>query len=138
MTQIIQNAVRIIKTGEILQSNHVHDYQSVTVDGRHIMIDGGREYFRSSNLSHNDVDNLCLTDDQPKKEIRNKLLWGTRGKTGKDPLKWVFIKDCEPDHLQAIIDNCPGIGKTHLDVVKYWLKVKTKTPRQKSAVPTRK
>jgi len=31
------------------------------------------------------------------------ILWGTFGKNGKEPLRWVKIMDCETDYLQAIL-----------------------------------
>lgn len=31
------------------------------------------------------------------------LLWGTYGKSGKEPLREVKLGDCETDHLQAIL-----------------------------------
>jgi len=37
------------------------------------------------------------------------LLWGTYGKSGKEPLKWVKLGDCETEHLQAILRTQPQI-----------------------------
>lgn len=31
------------------------------------------------------------------------LLWGTYGKSGKEPLKWVKLGDCDTEHLQNIL-----------------------------------
>lgn len=33
--------------------------------------------------------------------------WGTNGPKGDRPTKYVLLKDCESDHLKAIIANCP-------------------------------
>jgi hypothetical protein len=30
-------------------------------------------------------------------------IWGTRGKSGKEPLKYVHLVDCETDHLEEIL-----------------------------------
>lgn len=32
-------------------------------------------------------------------------VWGTRGKNGDDPLKYVHLKDCETNHLTAILNT---------------------------------
>ena len=36
--------------------------------------------------------------------------WGTRGKSGRDPVKWVKLIDCETDHLEAILATQPHIA----------------------------
>ncbi len=40
---------------------------------------------------------------QPKEVEGSNLLWGTYGKSGKEPFREVKLKDCETDHLQAIL-----------------------------------
>jgi len=35
--------------------------------------------------------------------IRESFKWGTYGKSGNDPLKWVILKDIHDDHLENII-----------------------------------
>lgn len=34
--------------------------------------------------------------------------WGTYGKDGKQPLKWVKYIDLEPDHIEAILESQPA------------------------------
>lgn len=34
---------------------------------------------------------------------KNLAMWGTYGKSGKDPLRWVRLVDCSTDHLQSIL-----------------------------------
>lgn len=41
-----------------------------------------------------------------------ELLWGTYGKSGREPLKYVYLTDCEDDHLKAIL-------KTQKQVYRY-------------------
>ena len=31
------------------------------------------------------------------------MLWGTYGKTGEDPLKWVVLKNMSDEHITAIL-----------------------------------
>ena len=35
--------------------------------------------------------------------IRATSVWGTYGKSGNEPLKWIKIKDIHDDHLENII-----------------------------------
>lgn len=54
--------------------------------------------------------------------------WGTFGKDGIDPLKYVRLMDCSTEHLQAIlatqphIDNCKACGFTYREIIKDILK----------------
>jgi len=45
-------------------------------------------------------------------EVVKYASWGTYGKSGKDPLRWVFLKDCTNDHLEAILRTEPVGGFT--------------------------
>ena len=48
--------------------------------------------------------------------------WGTRGKSGKDPLRWLRLKDLETDHLEAILATQHQIRGTQMeDAVRYVL-----------------
>ena len=39
------------------------------------------------------------------KPVREWMIWGTYGKSGKDPLKWVILKNMSDEHIQAILDT---------------------------------
>jgi len=100
MSKIIQNAIRIIDKDLILISRSTHDY--CEVDG--YMVDGGNDYQRYGHpdgMEHN-VENLTLYDTDDFDTIKNKLVWGTYGKDGKQKLKWIKLKDAEIEHLEAI------------------------------------
>lgn len=43
-------------------------------------------------------------------EEAKKLKWGTYGKSGTDPLKWINLGDAETDHLEAIFETQPQIS----------------------------
>jgi len=43
-------------------------------------------------------------------EPRDVMLWGTYGKNGDQPLKYVFLKDMTNEHIQAIIDTQKSIS----------------------------
>lgn len=36
---------------------------------------------------------------------RESLMWGTFGKSGKDPIKYIFLKDLESDHIKNILES---------------------------------
>ena len=100
MKKILQNAIKC-PDGYILNSCEVHDFQ----EHNGYFVDGGLENYTRCGYPCNDKDFEPLfiyenDDFQIKKE---KLVWGTYGKNGKNPLKWVKLIDCEDDHLKAIL-----------------------------------
>ena len=125
-SQIIQNAVWIPEDNIYLVSSHVHDYRTHKFkDGNEYDVDGGCDYIRRGATSFEAlklrVVDYCLTNKSPIKDIREKLLWGSRGKDGRSPLRYSPIRLLEADHLQAILDNVPQIHPVHKKIVQYWL-----------------
>lgn len=51
-------------------------------------------------------------------EPREKLLWGHFGRTGKDPIQYLFIKDLESEHIKNILLT------QKLDHTKKWINMK--------------
>jgi hypothetical protein len=110
---IIQNAIMIVEDWpevSFLVSSHVHDFKTHTFhNGMSVSVDGGHDYIRrcyppklagygTKYMEFN------LDDTEPFHTIKHRLLWGTRGLDGHQPLKWVRLMDCTSDHLQAILD----------------------------------
>ena len=99
--KIIQNAIQV-KDGTILVSRSRHDYQTYG----DYSIDGGLDYISigfPTGITINDITFLTLYEDDSFKTIKSKFVWGTFGKSGKEPLKWVFLKNCETEHLENIL-----------------------------------
>lgn len=132
MSKLIQNAIHIPEEDLYLVSTHTHDYVAHTLkDGLEIDIDGGPSYAkRCGDLYKLDEAKryieYCLVDDDPFEGfITERLLWGTRGKEGTQPLTFRPIKELayRPEgaaHLQAILDNA-NPGPWHTRVITYWL-----------------
>ena len=106
---IIQNAVRILEGNEpsYLISSNRHDFKTHTFeDGTSISVDGGNDYIRRcGNFEVKGIkyEDWSLDDSAPFKTIKDRLLWGTYGKNGKGPFKYVRLVECETEHLQAIL-----------------------------------
>lgn len=127
---IIQNAILINGTGEILRSNGRHDYKERNIykfilldkvnnrfqlishllnkcfynEKDWFMVDGGLDYIRQSYyVEPNYVTDLNLYSNSTIEEFVDKLTWGTYGKDGKQKFKYVLLKNCETDHLENIL-----------------------------------
>lgn len=134
---IIQNAIKIVENyPEIfyLVSSHVHDFKTYTFkDNTYISVDGGRDYIKRigdfKKYATHYVD-WSLDEKVPFVIIKDRLLWGTMGKSGNGPLIYKLIKDLELDHLKNIVREAkkrPAMfPKIHLKVIKYWIKEKSK------------
>ena len=116
--KIVANRIRT-PDGTILESMHRHDYVTYTdANGKEYMVDGGLDYLRR--IVHDDApaEELSVYSDAPHAVIREVFKWGTRGKDGKQPLKFVVLKDMTTDHIEAILEtqNLPSyMRKIFLD-----------------------
>jgi hypothetical protein len=68
-------------------------------------------------------------------EAQANLLWGTYGKSGKEPLKWVRLIDCETDHLQAILRTQPHIYDAHIEATSRLEAIKAILTSRGAAIP---
>ena len=122
MSVILSNKMKT-PDGTILESLHRHDYVTHTdANGKEYMLDGGRDYVRCS--ANNDEEMLTVTSDDSHEVIREAVKWGTYGKDGDEPLRYVTIADLNPYHLRAILDTQqkrmrPALYKVMQDEVKY-------------------
>jgi len=107
-TGVVQNASKCLACGDIVSSVSVHDY--VECSCGKTSVDGGADYFHGT-VGEN-TETLWITTDTLLKESMKNVIWGTYGKTGSEPFKWVFLIDCTSNHLEAILKNIPGIAET--------------------------
>lgn len=101
--QLIYNSVTCLQCGEVLVSNHVHDYVECNCDNR-TMCDGGGEYGRHGGKDLSLVKTNYLYSDAPHEKIREVFTRGSRGKDSKQPLTYIKLKDIDDQYLQSIID----------------------------------
>lgn len=131
--KIIQNAVRILDGGKFvyLRSEHRHHYNTHTLEnGESFAVDGGCEYFRRS-FSENAkkyVTDYSLTDESTFVEVCEKLLWGSRGKNGDDPLLVSPFRELTKEHLGAILEYNEKLETKlrpiQLKVINHWIENK--------------
>lgn len=102
--QIIANQVRT-PDGTLLRSNSRNDFQEhVDANGEYYFVDGGRDYLRRS-INTIPADDCTVTLESPWQDIRENFRWGSYGKGGNQPLKWLVLKDMTSDHIEAILET---------------------------------
>lgn len=103
-SKIIYNSI-ITPDGTEICSRTTHNYVThKDANGKKYAVDGGLSYLRRG-FDDNDYQENSLTLKDDFKKIRQKVSWGTYGKEGKSPLKFVKIKDLETDHIQNILKD---------------------------------
>ena len=83
---------------------------------------------RRSFLAVSALCSFSLKVTPPKRQpemLYPQLMWGTYGKEGNQPLRWVQLDNCSDEHLQAILDTQQlverGIGH-YEEAIKHILK----------------
>ena len=127
MSKIIQNAVKIIEDGTViyLKSTHRHNYVIYEgKSGQYYSIDGGTAYFKRGyrDTTGLTIEDYSLYEDSP--DIKEKLLWGTKGPSGQEELKHLPIKELEKSHLKNILkDYRDKLSPHYLETIEYWLTI---------------
>jgi len=117
--RLLANVIRT-PDGTILQSFHTHDYKTYTdKNGFEYMVDGGISYLRRNVVEQAPAEDLSVYYGDSHEIVRERMHWGTRGKDGKLPLKWVPLKELKDDHIQAILETqnqiSPELRQTFID-----------------------
>ncbi len=134
---IYQNAVKITEGDKVtfLISRNVHDFRMYKfADGRHeYFVDGGLEYLRRGGDAPEDckIEDYSLNSEDSEEDIIMRTLWGTRGKSGKEPLQYKLMVTLELDHIKALWrDFGARLGKAQLIAVKARLRLSDKEVEQ--------
>lgn len=104
MSNIIRNAIQT-PDGTILESHSRHDYKEYvdTVNGKTYMVDGGLEYVRRNAVG--EAVELIVTLDDPHEVVREAMTWGTYGKNGDEPFRYIKLKDMTLGHICACLEE---------------------------------
>lgn len=77
-----------------------------------------------------------LTINSSLEEAKEKMLWGTYGKPKKKRVKWVKLKSCSTEHLQAIVKTQYQIDQVFKTIVQSILQDRLNTATQLFKVST--
>lgn len=102
--KLIRNAIRT-PDGTLLVSRHRHDFVSHVdaTNGHKYQIDGGLEYCRRS--VPGSYEEACVWSDDPHEVIREAMEWGSRGKDGKQPVRYIRLMDMSDEHIRNCLDT---------------------------------
>jgi hypothetical protein len=112
--RLLLNRIRT-PDGTVLTSYYTHDFNvHMDKNGQQYGVDGGQSYAKRIGNT-NECEDLSVWVDEEKVElysefeiIRENLYWGTRGKDGKQSLKWVQLMEMSDQHLDAMVNVYTG------------------------------
>ena len=105
MSKVLVVNALITPDGTRLQSYSHYDFKEyVDANGKTYMVDGGLSYQRRSANGDEIDDSLYLHEDEYA-VIRDQVTWGTYGKNGDQPLRFVPVSEMSNDHIQAVLDT---------------------------------
>ena len=105
MEKYLANRIRT-PDGTILESMHRHDYVTyIDANGKEYMVDGGLDYLRRNIHDDAPYTELSVLSTDEHSVVREVFKWGTYGIDGKQPLKYLILKDMSWDHIEAILET---------------------------------
>ena len=117
-SNIVHSQVTCLECGEVLVSEHRHDYKTCSCPNE-TMIDGGNAYVRFGGKDLSKVDTFTVFDTDDFKFVRRYATRGGRGVDGKQPLTWTKLCDMNDEWLQAVLDYYPeGTENPHLTLIR--------------------
>lgn len=114
---IVHSQVTCLECGEVLVSEHRHDYKTCSCPNE-TMIDGGNAYVRYGGKDLSKVETFTVFDTDDFKFVRRYAARGGRGVNGDEPLTWTKLCNMNDDWLEAVLDYYPeGTNNSHLRLI---------------------
>jgi hypothetical protein len=102
--QILLNKIRT-PDGTVITSYYQHDYVAhEDANGETYAVDGGTLYLRRR-APREDYEELSVYLTEDHEANRTAFHWGTFGKNGDQPRKFVPLSELSTDHIKAILET---------------------------------
>lgn len=102
---ILANCIRT-PDGTYLRSYNRHHYnQHWDENGLYYAVDGGLDYLKRIGPYEPGIayEECSVYDYDSHDKIRANFSWGSYGKDGKQPFRYIFLKDMEDEHIKAVL-----------------------------------
>ena len=133
-SNIVHSQVTCLECGEVLVSEHRHDYKTCSCPNE-TMIDGGNEYVRFGGKDLSKVEVFTVFDTDDFKFVRRYATRGGRGVDGKQPLTWTKLCNMNDEWLQAVLDYyTEGTENPHLTLIRKEIEYRKKLKKYGSII----
>ena len=112
--RLVANGVHCKMCDTILFSYTTHDFKVCGCDNKTV-VDGGLSYPKYGGNDMSFVFPITLYSNDPFEKVRKYHCRGARGKSGKEPLKWIPLCKMTDEHLAAVIEY--GGAPWHLELI---------------------
>lgn len=119
---ILQNAAHCKECDTYIISLHTHDFRGCPCGN--CAVDGGKDYTKRTFKDINLIEDFSIKDTSTPEEIRARLLWGTRGKGGTEPLRFLPIGQLTTEHLEAILRTQTQINELYRNAIVTELRIR--------------
>lgn len=114
--KLLVNQAKCLICNDIIQSKYTHDY--VTCSCGNLSVDGGISYAKRGIANGTEsYEDLCLYSTDLHNKLRKYFCWGTYGKDGKSPLKYIPLQDLTIPHIKAILETQKHISQEVHDLL---------------------
>lgn len=98
---LVYNAIRT-PDGTLLESFTRYDFKEHTdANGNTYAVDGGLGYARR--IGPDDSTELSVWSDEPHEKKRLFTHWGTYGKNGDEPFRYIPVVSMTTEHIEAVL-----------------------------------
>lgn len=123
--RLVANGVHCKMCDTLLFSYTTHDFKVCSCDNK-TMVDGGLSYPKYGGNDMSFVSPITIYSNDPFEKVRNYHCRGARGKSGKEPLKWIPLCKMTDEHLAAVIEY--GGAPWHLELISKELQYRREHP----------
>lgn len=125
--KIVHSQVTCLSCGEVLISEHRHDYKTCSCPNE-TMVDGGNDYVRYGGKDLSKIEFFTVFDTDDFKFVRRYASRGGRGVDGRQPLTYTKLCDMNDGWLEAVLAYYPeGADNPHLRLIRKEIEYRKET-----------
>lgn len=124
-SRLVANGLHCTKCNTTIFSYTTHDYKTCGCDNE-TSVDGGLSYILHGGKDLSLTLPIQVYSNDIFEKVRKYHCRGARGKSGKEPLRWIPLCEMTDQHLEAVIEY--GGAAWHLELISKELQYRRKHP----------
>lgn len=124
-SRLVANGVHCTMCNTTIFSYTTHDYKTCGCDNQ-TSVDGGLSYVKRGGKDMSLTVPITVYSNEIFEKVRKYHCRGARGKSGKEPLRWIPLCEMTDQHLEAVIEY--GGAPWHLELISKELQYRREHP----------